>query len=175
MDGVLADGLRGTFELDAVEHGCAAEERLAGDANPGGDGAAEVVAGVVDRIEDGGRAEIDDDDGRAVNAAGGDGIDDAVCAELAGVVVEDADARAEAVADDERLDTEELPADLLEGGDERGHIASDDAGVDLAGVDAADREQGHEHHAVLVGELFLFDADPPRIRQVLAVPEPDVD
>ncbi len=59
LDGVLADGAAGGRELDAAELCRAVVQGLGGDADAGGDGAAEVLTLAVDGVEDRGGAEVD--------------------------------------------------------------------------------------------------------------------
>ena len=73
----------GSIELDLDELGGARRERLERDLDAGGDGAAQVVALGGDDVERGGRAVVGDDARPAVRLEGGDGVDDAVGADLA--------------------------------------------------------------------------------------------
>ena len=63
VDGVGADDLGGLADVDAGQARGAGEESVGGDAEAGGDGAAEVFAAGTDDVEGGGGAEVDDDDG----------------------------------------------------------------------------------------------------------------
>jgi len=60
-----------------------------GDADAGADDAAEILGAGRHGIKGDGCAEIDDDAGSAVFGDGGDGVDDAVRADFAWVVIKD--------------------------------------------------------------------------------------
>ena len=66
LDRGLADRVLGLDDVDLDQLGGARRERLHGDLDAGRDRAAEVVALSADHVEVRGRAEVDDDDGRAV-------------------------------------------------------------------------------------------------------------
>ena len=88
-DRVGADDSGGFFEIDQRQAGGAAEKRFRGDADAGGDDAAEVFGVGGDGVEGDGGAEIDDDAGAAVFVERGDAVDDAVGADFRRVIVED--------------------------------------------------------------------------------------
>ena len=72
------------------------EQRVHRDRDAGGDRATEVLAVARDDVEGGRRAEVDDDAGASVQVVRPDGVGDAICSHLLGVVVEDRHSRADA-------------------------------------------------------------------------------
>ena len=76
LDGVLADGLPGRDQLDLAQLRGPGGERLDRDLDAGGERAAEELALRADDVEVGARAEVDDDDGPAVQVVGGEGVDE---------------------------------------------------------------------------------------------------
>ena len=151
VDGACADDLGGAFDVDAGEAGGAAEEGFGGDAEAGRDGSAEELAAGGDDVEGGGGAHVDDDAGAFEAVEGGDAVDDAVGADLGGVVGEDGQAGFDARLDEERADFEELLADGAKGGvDGRDDGGDGDAG-DVVHGDAGDLKEAAEEHAELVG------------------------
>ena len=68
LDGVLRDHRARAQQLDLAQLGATAAERLQGDVDAGGDGAADVLPARADHVEGGGGAEVDDDR-RAVRTA----------------------------------------------------------------------------------------------------------
>ncbi len=106
LDGVLADHAAGLDQLDLAQGGGPAEQGLEADLDAGEDGAAEVLARRRDGVERGGRAEVDDDRRAAVEVVGGDGVGDAVGADLLRVLVEDRHAGLDAGLDDEGVEAE---------------------------------------------------------------------
>ena len=87
-------------ELDPAQRRGPSEQGVEADVDPGEDGAAEVLALRGDGLEGGGGAEVDDDRGATEQVEGGDGVGDAVGADLLGVVVEDGQPGAHARLDD---------------------------------------------------------------------------
>src|SRR3990172_1304020 len=171
-DGVAADRRARTAELHPVESGRPLEQRLAADAEAGGDGAAQVVAVLADGVEDGGRPQIDDDEGRPVLLDRGHGVGHAVGPNLAGTIVEDPQAGAHAGADDERLHLEVALADAFEHGLQVGHHAAYDGAVHAVRGDAAVGEEvGHED-PVLVAGLAHVGGKAPGGAQGVAFEDP---
>ena len=127
------------------------EQRVRGDADAGRDRAAQVVALGRDRVEDERRAEIDDDQRRWVAVECRDDVEDAICAELARVVAADRDSGLRVRADDERLATEGLAADRLEGGLKGGDGGGERRAGDPLRLDAAAIQLAGEIARVLSG------------------------
>src|SRR3989304_1172138 len=130
-DGFAADRRARPAQLDAIEPGRPLEQRLAADAEAGRYGAAQVVAILADGVEDGSRAEVDDDERRPVLLDRRHGVGHAVGAHLARAVVEDSQSRPYAGAHHQRLHVEVPFADALEYRLQVGHDAADDGGVDV--------------------------------------------
>src|SRR6185437_14316401 len=65
-DGIGADDAGRTFDVHASQLGCAGEERVRGDAEPGSDDATDIFAARGDDVESSSGAEVDDDDGTAI-------------------------------------------------------------------------------------------------------------
>ena len=85
LDGVAANGALRGLERDAGELGGARGEGVHGDADAGGDGAADVVAARVNHVHVGGGAKVHHNSGRAVEGLRRHGVGDAVGAHLCGV------------------------------------------------------------------------------------------
>ena len=169
LDGVAADDLLRRHELDARQLRSAREERVRRGAEARRDDAAEEVAVRVDDVERRRRADVDDDERPAVGFVGADDVDDAVGADRARVLIVQADARADAGADDERLDVEIAFAHLDHRHDERRHDGGDDDGVDVLHADALVGEQVVDEHAVLVARLLPVRRDAPMLEQFPAL------
>ena len=105
LRGALADHAAGLAErlaeLDRRELRGALGERLHRDRDAGADHAAEVLAVGRDRVEGDRGAEVDDGAGVAEAVVGGDGVDEAVGAELERVVEPDRHPGLDARADDQ--------------------------------------------------------------------------
>ena len=172
-DGRLADGGLGALQLDARQLRGALEQRLEGDADAGGDGAAHVVALAGDGVEYRGRAEVDDDQRRAVELDCGDGVDDAVGADVARAIVEDADAGAHAGIDDQRRHLEIAPADFLEDGRQGRHDAAEDGFVDVRGAQVLGLEEVEQQDRVLIDEVLHVGGDAPAGADLFAVEDAD--
>ena len=83
--------------------------------SPGGDGTAEELAFGGDDVEGGCGAHVDDDAGGVEAVEGGDAVDDAVGADLGGVVGEDGEAGLDAGLDKDGAEVEVEVADVAEG------------------------------------------------------------
>src|SRR5262249_41530158 len=79
---VAADRLFRPHELDRIEPGRLRDQRLGGNDETGRDGAADELAARIDDVEVGGRAEIHDDEGRAVERHAGYNVADAIRSNL---------------------------------------------------------------------------------------------
>ena len=147
---VSADDLRRTLDLDAGQLGGAREQRIGADLDAGRDHPAHVFALRRDAIERRRGAEVDDDE-RAVEAlVGGHGVDDAVRADLARVLVEDRHPRLDARPDDQRFEAEAAPYEVEHRLGERGHDARDDRRLHVGGRDVAHREELSQDDGVFV-------------------------
>jgi hypothetical protein len=165
LDGVAADRRPGLGQFDPVEAGGPFEEGLGGDQQPGGDGAAQVVAVAVDGVEGGGGAEVDDDGRPAVAVVGGQGVGDAVGPDLLGVLIENADAGPDARADNQRLQAEVGPAEIGESGGKGRHHAADDHRPDRRQPQAVVGQDLVDQHGVLVGHALRGGGRPPGAHQ----------
>src|ERR1700723_3738526 len=103
VDRGLADQRARRGDVDLGQGGGALGERLERDLDAGRDDPAEVLAVGGDGVVGDGGAEVDDDAGSAETLVRGDGIDEPVGADLAGVVVADRHRGLDAGPDDERL------------------------------------------------------------------------
>ena len=174
--GVLAYSSLRPLELHAIELCGPFEERLGRDADAGRDRVAQVVALSRDGVEDRCRAEIDDDQRRRpVLVERGDDVDDAVGADFARVVVDDAHAGARSGADDERLDVEIAPAELLEHGREVRHDAGHDGLLDGVDRDVLGAKQADERDGVFVRQAGDIGGDAPGGTDRAAVEDADGD
>src|SRR4051794_5311940 len=129
-NGVGADDVLGRAELDQRQAGGLGEERLDGDADADGDGAAEVFGVLRDHVEVDGGAEIDDHAGAAVFIEAGDSVDEAIRADFAGIVVTNGEADIGARGDEHRFLVEVAPGHEGEGGIDGRDDAGDDDAVD---------------------------------------------
>ena len=161
------------LQLDARQLRRALEKRLQRDADAGRDGAADVVALAGDGVEHRRRAEVDDDERRAVQLDGGDGVDDAVGADVARAVVEDADAGPHARVDDQGRHLEVAAADVLEDRRQRRDDAAQDGLVDVRRAQALGLEEAEQQDGVLVDEVLDVGGDAPAGAYLLAVEDAD--
>ena len=104
----------------------------------------------------------------------GDGVDDAVGADLARVVHQDRDAAAHAGADQQRVDPERALAHPGPLDREHRHGRGDDERGHLARVEIAQREQAVELHGEVVGRAQRARGDAPGVRELGAAPEAQV-
>ena len=82
---------------------CAVGERVGRQTDAGNDRAAAHARGAVDHSHGGGRAHVDDDERRLMDAQTGGGADDEVAGHRAGVVQPDVQPGLHAGADDDRV------------------------------------------------------------------------
>src|SRR5690606_10254779 len=116
----------------------------------------EVLALRGDGLEGGGGAEVDDDRGAAVEVEGGDGVRDAVGADLLGVVVEDREAGADAGLDDEGGEAEVALGHAAQRARDPGDRRADGDALDVVVVPggAVEAEELLEDEGVLVGRAL---------------------
>ena len=132
MDGVAPDDVRRLRDLDPRQLGRPGEERVAADLDSRGDDPAEVLPLRGHAVERRRRAEVDDDDRPLRPLVCRDRIDDAVGADLPGVLVEDGHPGTDAGADDEGLGVERTAHEIRHGLGERWDDARDRRRDDVA-------------------------------------------
>src|SRR4051794_29280938 len=131
VDGRLADQRAWFDELDPGQPGGALGQGLERDLHARGDQCAEQRAVVGDHVVGDGGAEVDDDAGGADAVEGGDGVDEAVGAELARVVDADGHPGPHAGPDDHRVVVEVAPAHALPLDGERRDGRGDDRPLEV--------------------------------------------
>ena len=92
---------------------------------------------------------------------GGDAVDDAVGADLGGVVGEDGQAGADAGLDEEGFDVEVELDGAAQGGVERGNDGGDDHAADLGDIERAQGEEVAQDEADLVDGEGAVGGDAP--------------
>src|SRR3990172_3838654 len=167
--GVAPDGLFRLHELDAVETCGPREERLRRQGEPGGDGPPDELAAGVDAVEVRGRPEIHHDEGWAVERHRGDGVAEAIGADLGRVVHAHGQFHVDPRLDAEGPDPEVLLAHPLERLLDRRDDVGDGDRLDPPAVDPLARPEGLDEDAVLVGGLLAAARQAPRDQEALAV------
>src|ERR1700722_2318087 len=176
-DGVdcgLADQRAGRGDVDLGQGGGALGERLERDLDAGRDDPAEVLAVGGDGVVGDGGAEVDDDAGSAEAGVRGDGVDEPVGTDLAGVVVADRHGGLDAGPDDEHLVAEVALDHGAPFGAEDGHGGGDDRGVDVGHRDVAQLEQVAQRGAELVGGGLADGGEAPVLAQLALAEGPEV-
>ena len=167
--GGLADHRARLDELDLEQPGGPGGQRIDRDLDAGGQRAAEELTPGRDHVEVGRGAEVDDHRRPAVERVGGQGVDDAVGADLARVVGQQRDAGAYARTDDDGRDVGEVAlehrAELVQ---HRGHRRAhrDPVRCRVRG------QQPTEHQRQLVGSHPRVGLDPVALEHHIAVEQP---
>src|SRR5437588_2632381 len=166
--GRLADHGRRLLEVDLDQPRGASEERLHRDLDPRRQDAADVLAGRGDDVEVRRRAEVDDDDRRAVALACGDRVRNPVRPDLARRVVPQGDPGADPRPDDEERRLRPALRELLVLAHEPRHRRGEaDAG------ERAEVEEAPVERAELVAGAVRLGRDSPVLRQAIGVVEPE--
>src|SRR5579864_4004526 len=160
-DGVPGDDRRRPNDLNLAQLRGVLDEGVERNPDPGTDRPAQEVAVRGDRREGRGGAEVNDDRGTAVRRVRGDGVGDAVRADLGRVVVEDPHPGADARADLQRRAPEIGLAELPERRRERRDHARDRHRADVREVDAGVPAELLPEHGVLVGGAIPIGGDRP--------------
>ena len=95
-------------------------------------------------------------------------VDDAIGADLARIVHGQPDAGLDARPDDDRLDVQIAPRELIELRAQRRNDARDRHAGDLAGGHAARLKQAEHEHGVFVGELVPLSGEAPVGQELVA-------
>src|SRR4030095_16649441 len=169
VDGGAADGPLGFFNLDVGQLVGLLEESLVGDGDAGGDHAADVFAAAVQIVEGGGGAEVDDDQGAAVDFIARHRVGDAVSPQLLGRVNTDGHRAFGAVVDPEGLQLQVALAHALHGEIQGRHDAGDDDPVDLSEGKLGELEELLQKDAQLVGGALFLGLQAPVLEE-LGVP-----
>src|SRR5262249_40936308 len=151
VDRVGADHVGGRAEVDQRESCSLGEERLDGDADADGDGAAEILAGGGGDVGGDGGSEGDDDAGAGGVVEAGNPVDEAVGSHFERIVVLDGDAEIGLRADEQRHGVEVAFGCEGEGGVDGRYDAGNDHAVHVGDVQADGREEIAEQDAPLVG------------------------
>src|SRR4051812_29531549 len=158
LDGRLADDRPRPDQLDLQQPRGPGGEGVDGDLDPRRERAAEELALSADDVEVGRRTEVDDDRRPAVQGVRRQSVDDAVRADLAGVVVEDRDAGADSRLDDDGrhvgVVAVEHSAQLVENRGDGG------AGCDPGGQRLVDQQAPQQERDLVSGRPAV-GLDPP--------------
>src|SRR3954471_3765834 len=174
VDRRLADELAWRDEVDLGQLGRALGQRLHRDLDARRDDAAQVLAARADRVEGQRGAEVDDH-ARALDVVvAGDGVDQAVGADLARVVVAQRHAGLHARPDYEHLVAEVALGHRRPLRRELRHGRGDDGGVEVAHVHAAQIEQRAQRRPELVGRRLADGREAPVLQQIGPVEGPEV-
>ena len=133
----------------------AGEQRLGRDADAGRDRPAQVVAVRRNRVEGGGRAEVDDAGRPAVKMFDRRGVGHPVGADGLRIVDADAHAGFDARANHQRLLSQIAPAGFLDLAGERRHDGRQADACQAAEVDAVVGQQAEKLQAILVRHAFV--------------------
>ena len=134
---------------------------------PRRDDAAEEVAVRRDDVEGCRRADVDDNQGPAVLLESTRDVDDAVGADLAWILIGNAEARLDARPHDERMDVEVALAHLDHRHHQRRHDGRYDDRPHLLHADVLIREEVVDEHAILVARLLPVRRDAPMAQELL--------
>ena len=181
LDGVPANDAAWRHQFNRLQGRRPAEEGIEADLDARGDGAPEELSVSGDDVEVVARTEVDHDGRTAVEVEGGDGVGDAVGADLLGVVVENRHAGPDAGLDHHRIDIDVAVDHLAQAGEYPGHAGADRHAVHVERV-ARRRQEAADHDGMLVGGSCRVGSDAPVVEQAgigarprgeFAVVEPD--
>ena len=171
-DRILTDRACGFFDLDARKFRRTRNKRVHRPADPRRNDTADKFSVFVDDVEGRRRAEIDDNERRAVLSDRRNVVDDAVRAHLARVVHAQVVPRFQPCAHHERLNAEIIGAHMRNGIIERGNDGRNDRPADIRGRDPFDREHVDNRRAVLIARAFEFGRHAETDDELVPVKDP---
>src|ERR1017187_6461633 len=172
---VGAHHVLGRPEIHQRQAGGFGEQGGDGDADADRDGPTEVFAVFRNHVEVDGGAHIDNHARAAVFTEAGDGVDQAVGAHFAGVVVAYGEPDIGARRDEHGFRVEVAFGHERQGGIDGRHDARNDDAIDPGDIQAGRGEEIAQQYAPLVGGLLLDRAQAPVENQVAAFESADGD
>ena len=158
----ITRGAVGRLDRDARQPRGGGDQRVQRQVDAGRDDAAFIGARIIDHVEGGGGAEIDDDQIAFVERVGGDGVEHPVGADRFGLGDVELDPPfGRRLAGDERLDAEIFGGEHFEIVKRARHHRADDHRLDVGLGEAFEREQLVQPDRILIGGPPRIGRDPP--------------